>query len=239
MAFLNGEAKRLSKTQGFIGITADRLGALLVGRWPSGAPLSRAPSVDNSDLAADSLSNNDFFFTQDTPAPNFRPGSGGSPGHFPRAMEGSQGPVCPHAAHIFKVNPRDHATNLGPDVDTLTRRVLRRGIPFGTPMPDPSQGDDGVSRGLHFLCYQASIADQFETLQQNWANNAGAPTSGGHDVIIGQTATQIRTIDLRPIVAGHAGETLATPTQWVTPTGGGYFFSPSISAIRDVLAREG
>ena len=24
--------------------------------------------------------------------------------------------------------------------------------------------------------------------------------------------------------------------EWVTPTGGGYFFAPSISAIRDVLS---
>jgi hypothetical protein len=47
---------------------------------------------------------------------------------FPRAMEGSRGPVCPHAAHIFKVNPRDRATNLGPDFDTLTRWIFAAGF---------------------------------------------------------------------------------------------------------------
>jgi hypothetical protein len=113
-------------------------------------------------------------------------------------MEGSRGPVCPHAAHIFKVNPRDRATNLGPDFDTLTRRILRRGIPFGAPLGGLQ--DDGVSRGLHFLCYQASIVDKFEILQQNWANNTGAPTGGGNDLIIGQTKTESRTIDLPPLV---------------------------------------
>jgi Dyp-type peroxidase family len=235
-AFLEAEADRLSKTAGFHGIAAKQLGALLVGRWPSGAPISRTPGADNPDLAADSLSNNDFLFTQDTPAPVFRPGSGASPGAFPRAMEGSKGPICPHAAHIFKVNPRDNATNLGPDFDTLTRRILRRGIPFGPPLADPLKGDNGASRGLHFLCYQASIVDQFEILQQNWANNTGAPTSGGHDMIIGQTKTAARTIDLPPVVPNQAGETIAAPIAWVKPTGGGYFFAPSIRAIRDVLA---
>jgi Dyp-type peroxidase family len=237
LAVLRSEANRLSHLPGFKGITPAQLGALLVGRWASGAPISRTPLADNPALAADGLSNNDFLFTQDTPAPAFLPGSSASPGDFPRAMEGTKGPVCPHAAHIFKVNPRDASTNLGSDFDTLTRRVLRRGIPFGIPLADPSN-DDGVPRGLHFLCYQASITDQFEILQQNWVNNTGAPTAGGHDVIIGQTATRIRTVDLPALHAGQPGDTITAPTQWVTPTGGGYFFSPSISAIRDVLAKH-
>lgn len=104
------------------------------------------------------------------------------------------------------------------------------------PLAEPLKGDDGVSRGLHFLCYQASIADQFEKLQQDWANNTGAPTSGGHDLIIGQTKTATRTIDLPPLVPGQLGETVTAPKQWVTPTDGGYLFAPSISAIRDMLA---
>ncbi len=236
-AFVAAETARLSKTPGFKDISQQRLGALLVGRWPSGAPVSRVPGADNPDLAKDTLANNDFLFTQDTPAPEFLPGSGASPGAFLTAKEGTNGPICPHAAHIFKVNPRDTATDVGPDFDTLTRRILRRGIPFGVPLGQPLQGDDGVARGLHFLCYQASIVDQFEFLQQNWTNNPGAPTAGGHDLIIGQTPKAIRTMDLLPIVPGQAGETVTAPLQWVTPTGGGYFFAPSLTAIRDILAR--
>src|SRR5262249_49096119 len=38
--FLAAEATRLAGESGFTGLTAERLGALLVGRWPSGAPVS-------------------------------------------------------------------------------------------------------------------------------------------------------------------------------------------------------
>ena len=238
-AFLTAEAARLAKEPGFSGLAAPRLGALLVGRWSSGAPISRTPDIDLPALATDGRSNNDFLFTVDTPPPEFLPGSGASPGAFPRALEGSNGPVCPRAAHIFKVNPRDQFTDVGPDFDTLTRRILRRGIPFGRSLAEPLNGDDGVSRGLHFLCYQASIVDQFEFLQQDWTNNPGAPGSGGQDVIIGQSPDGVRTLDLSPIVAGHASATVKAPIQWVTPTGGGYFFAPSIRAIREELAQVG
>jgi len=60
--------------------TAAALGAQLVGRWPSGAPIKRAPERDDPDLASD----NDFVFAS---VPN----------------EGT----CPDDAHIRKVNPRD------------------------------------------------------------------------------------------------------------------------------------
>ncbi len=35
---------------------------------------------------------------------------------------------------------------------------------------------------------------------------------------------------------GAVPATLATMTDFVVPTGGGYFFSPSISALKEVLA---
>jgi len=114
--------------------------------------------------------------------------------------------------------------------------VLRRGIPFGPPLTDTA-ADDGVQRGLHFLCYQASITDQFEILQSNWANNPRFPVVGGYDLIIGQDREDARTFDLFGADKATQQTLTAPPRHWVVPTGGGYFFAPSISAIRDVLAR--
>lgn len=222
-AFLHEQAGHLARTTGFAGLTAEHLGSLLVGRWPSGAPISRSPATDNPALGADRVASNDVLFGVDTPV---------TPDGFPPGLEGALGPICPRAAHIVKVNPRDLATNVGPDANTLTHRILRRGIPFGPPLLDPLGGDDGVERGLHFLCYQASIEDQFEFLQQNWANSTGGPVAGGHDLLIGQTDDRRRSIELPSLVAGQQGGTVTAPTQWVTPTGGGYFFAPSLSALR-------
>jgi len=145
--------------------------------------------------------------------------------------------VCPVPSHIRKVNPRDRESNKGDEFDTLTRRILRRGIPFGPPLPAPPGGqlpaDDGVERGLHFLCYQTSIVEQFEELQIDWANSTDNPKPHGHDLIIGQTADGRREVQL--LTAGNSG-TLQTDRTFVTMTGGGYFFAPAISAIAEVLA---
>ena len=98
-------------------------------------------------------------------------------------------------------------------------------------------GDDRVERGLHFLSYQTSIEEQFEKVQQHWANNPQAPPpGGGYDLIIGQDRDQLRTFDLFP-PDGSTLPPLTAPRQWVVPTGGGYFLTPSISAIRSVLCR--
>ena len=204
-----------------------------MGRWKSGAPVMRAPDNDLPALGISPLANNDFLFTANSPPPIFLPGVD-PPKPFPLAQADPLGLICPHAAHVRKVNPRDQDSDLGDPFDTLTRRILRRGIPFGPPIHDPAEGD-GVDRGLHFLCYQTSIEQQFEILQQDWANSPSKPTVGGHDVVIGQTADRRRTVEL--LEDGGASEKqITTPTQWVIPTGGGYFFAPSISALRSVLS---
>jgi deferrochelatase/peroxidase EfeB len=78
---------------------------------------------------------------------------------YPPPQPDGPGLVCPHAGHIRKVNPRDQETDIGGADNTLHRRILRRGVPFGAPWTQATSSDE---RGLMFACYQASIANQFE-----------------------------------------------------------------------------
>jgi Dyp-type peroxidase family len=142
------------------GISTDLMGAKLVGRFPSGAPLELGgddpANLDDSRI-------NDFEFGDD-PA----------------------GRVVPRAAHIRKVYPRDSQTRDGGESETQTHRMLRRGIPYG-PSYDGSPASAAVDRGLLFLCYQSSIERQFEFVQGRWVNSDDFPRRGdGVDPVISQ-----------------------------------------------------
>src|SRR5262249_23495074 len=56
-SFVRETADSLARQPGFKGMTAERLAALLIGRWPSGAPLMRVPDADDPQLGADEQAN--------------------------------------------------------------------------------------------------------------------------------------------------------------------------------------
>jgi Dyp-type peroxidase family len=194
----------------------------MVGRWPSGAPMLLAPREDNARLGGDAKRNNDFRYADDP---------------LQRA--------CPFAAHIRKANPRDDLPE--GKAESLRHRILRAGIPFG-PEVMPGETRTMHSRGLMFVCYQASIERQFEFIQKEYANNpgfvggkrrpGGEAIQPGYDPIIGQApAGGPRAMD-EPAAnypAGDRRSRLDMPEQFVALTAAGYFFMPSITALRTAL----
>ncbi|SHN38825.1 Dyp-type peroxidase family [Cryptosporangium aurantiacum] len=222
------------------GVSSERLAALLVGRWPSGAPISRSPEADDPALGRDDFAANDFGFASawrthatgparlrgDVPLPRGVSRTDG----FPWPEADTDAVRCPTAAHIRKINPRDEASDVGGAIDNLRRTILRRGLPFG-----PSyDSDPAAERGLLFACYQASIVDQFAKLTNSWVQRPAVPRGRppGHDLLLGQGEGLFATL----LDAEARPHTVSASPSWVTPTGGEYFFTPSITAIRNVLA---
>ena len=140
------------------------------------------------------------------------------------------------------MNPRSDETSLGPGHDVNPHRILRRGIPFG---PEVSLAEAKKSltkneRGLLFACYQSRIDQGFQFLQTNWANEQEFPFKKnppqvGFDPLIGQKGNASRAM-ADPLAENN--QINLGSNRFVVPKGGEYFFSPSISTIRDVLARK-
>jgi Dyp-type peroxidase family len=236
---MRAEAERLAALPGFAKMQDVELAAKLVGRWPSGAPLSRTPAKDNAKLGGDQLANNHFRFDCDTPKLKLVDGTD----DFPQAKSDPIGAACPLAAHIRKVNTRDAPSDTGGRSSTYERRVLRVGVPFGPSAKDryAKSRPSGPDRGLLFLSIQSSIEEQFEFLQARWMNDENRPKApSGNDMIVGQNAA---TADgTRRCILFGSGLTQAqveAADQFVIPTGGGYFFVPSISALTTVIAPGG
>lgn len=218
--------------QGFAGIDRDRFGAMCVGRWRDGTPMARSPLAPHAGIAGDRRFAQSFFFAKDTRPVVWRdPMRPADP--YPQAVMDGDGQRCPLVGHVRKVNPRDEATDVGQGARTLRRRILRRGVTYG-----PSYAaDPRAERGLLFICYQASITDQFEFIWRQWANANNTPRAdAGFDPIIGQSGDHPPGTRVATFVQGDQDAKVDIPERLIFSTGGAYLFAPSISAIRDVLS---
>jgi Dyp-type peroxidase family len=179
-----------------------QVGAKMVGHWPSGAKL-------------------------EDPIPESDPGAA-APAEYTAAdfAADPEGTRVPGFAHVRKAHPHDGSVG-GPH-----HRLLRRGIPYGPPLP-PGEGDgpppdDGRDRGLLFVAYQADIGRQYE-LVQHWLNDRNLPVAGtGQDPIAGQGEDPARLV----LRSSNALPGAFDIHHYVAMTGGGYFFTPSITAVK-------
>lgn len=208
-------------------LSPDLLGAQMVGRWKSGAPVILAPNADDPAFAEDQPLTNDFEFGGDR-----------------------LGLVCPWAAHVRKAYPRDDvrhdpapAPEKVPAAEAFTQshRMLRRGIAFGPELTErEARTGKSVSehtRGLLFKCYVTSIPDQFEFVQQSWVDaDDFSQVGAGIDPIIGQGPQPKPWLGAAPFSKNASDKPSFQFHDFVQMQGGAYFFAPSITAIRDLAS---
>lgn len=192
-------------------ITADVIGAKLIGRWQDGSSLSRHPLAPASSgprapkpgsragaaLHESDVSDNDFLFGRDDAA----------------------GFACPLGSHIRRANPRDSLEPGSADQIAISNRhrILRVGRRYVE--------EGGRNPGLLFMCLCGDLERQFEFLQQTWLRG-----SSFHNLV--RERDPISSGDLGADGAGMTIPTrdgpiaLTLPGSFVTTRGGGYFFVP-------------
>ncbi|WP_410654046.1 Dyp-type peroxidase [Amycolatopsis sp. lyj-112] len=204
----------LADTLGLSGDDRERAGAMLVGRFEDGTPLTaqREDGVES-------------------PVPNnFNYGSDAG------------GAKCPFQAHIRKTNPRGSGGAEDPAGERL-HLMARRGVPYGERPDDPNADLPPSARpsggvGLLFMAFNSVLGNQFEFTQAVWANNPSFPITPdgfkppGLDPVIGQGPRPESAYT--PDWAGEGTVTADPIPQAVTLKGGEYFFMPSLAFLRQL-----
>jgi len=187
------------------------LGAKMVGRWQSGAPLGLSPERDDPELGADRHRNNNFLYRDDL-----------------------RGFKCPAGAHARRANPRD-ALDHEMSVDVRLHRMIRRSTSYGPALPEGVLEDDGADRGIIFVFAGAHLKRQFEFVKTQWLNDGifiGAPAE--KDPFVGASdGSGMFTIPQRPI-----RRRMQNLPRFVVTRGGEYCFAPGLRALRWLGALE-
>lgn len=147
---------------------------------------------------------------------------------------GPKGNKCPLHAHVRRANPRQTR----PDLKHVPR-LLRRGMSYGPRLDGNNAQDD---RGLMFMAYNASIAEQFEVIQA-WLAGANSSGPGSRSMLRDPFVGVARAGDPRdfewtdpntgqPQVAHLPADQPLVTLQW-----GLYAFVPSLSALNELRVR--
>ncbi len=189
------------------------LAAKIVGRWKSGAPLTKYPHGDPYKNPPKISNENDFDYHE----------------------QDKKGFGCPIGAHIRRSNPRD---SLGPDPETALQsakrhRIIRRGRSYGSRIKNYFV-DDGVPRGLNFICLNGDIERQFEFIQQTWINNK--TFAGLYDEVDPLIGKKDKNSNSFTVQNDPVRQRIHNLQDFVKIKGGAYFFMPGIRALQH-LAR--
>jgi deferrochelatase/peroxidase EfeB len=188
--------------------------AKLLGRWRNGVPLTLAPDTAKPEPPISEHQLNEF---------DYAPGDGHT-----TYYDDVEGRRCPVGSHIRRLNPRGSLVMGRPH----SRRLVRRGMPYGPPY-DPANPKDGNERGLLGLFICGDLEMQYEFIVRVWANEDIAthglrgtrdPLIGAQPEIGGQFV--LRTDDSRdPIVVSGLKRLVQT-------RGSVYLLIPGIGGLR-------
>jgi Dyp-type peroxidase family len=212
----------LADALGLKGDERERAGALIVGRFEDGTPIT----IQNDEGAHHPVMNN---FTYDSDP---------------------DGAKCPFHAHIRKTNPRGSGGGEPPEGERV-HLMARRGQTYGERTDVPFNDDVPIAErpskdvGLLFMAFNAQISfpghfstAQFDFTQAIWANNpdfpfvpAGTP-SPGIDPVIGQGERPAQTYPTE--WGGSTTQEVEAIPQAVQMQGGEYFFMPSLAFLRSL-----
>lgn len=201
----------------------ERAGAMLVGRFEDGTPLT----LQAAEGAHHPVMNS---FTYDGDRAGLK---------------------CPFSAHIRKTNPRGTGGAQPPEQERL-HLMARRGQTYGHRLDDPTDGSVPPSGrptggvGLLFMAFNANVSidddfglSQFDFTQSVWADNPGFPLGGnppGLDAVIGQGSRPAQQ-QVAPWGGPDDGTAATTVTVTAAPQavhlrGGEYFFMPSLAFLQ-------
>lgn len=182
------------------------LAAKIVGRWRDGTPIALSPDGADRERHSSPERINDFRYGDD--------------------LDGLR---CPLGAHVRRTNPRDalgwHGTR------SRRHRMIRRGMPYGPPLPEGATEDDGSDRGLIFVCFVASLARQFEVVQRQWCGDGNIFGLGDdRDFLLLDDDRDTAKLTIQ----GDPPRFLSPQPRTVTVRGGEYLLVPSVSGLRSL-----
>lgn len=225
---------------------AEEVAAKFAGRWRNGAPITSFPTKKEADdyfaeilKAKDEVKNAEGKIKKGLARYKYVKLMSKLVGfNYNDDLAGSG---CPVGAHARRANPRG-ALEFGekdafdtPGALTNRRRLLRRGLPYGK--SDENSGNAG-NHGIIFMTIGASIERQFEFVQQQWMNYGNDfKIANEKDPLIGNQATGEEPGDGNMLFQtkpgfGKAPHFCTAIPQFVETRGGGYFFLPSLTALR-------